>query len=182
MKSNCIRTTLFLVVGPVLWVQSPADAQQASAGPARREQLLYVLRPICEKLTLQITTQRELSLALSVRPVDTASVCNCAESSFSTDPRLAKFWALSEKDMSEPIQSEQVKSYMTGRIITSILECLANELNMPLGSTALPRLRRALRSSRQPLACRCLQLNSNVQQLLCRKLIISKGPLGTVSQ
>jgi hypothetical protein len=130
---------LFLVVGAVLWAQSPADAQQASAGPARREQLLNALRPICAKLTLQITTLRELTFALSARPVDTASVCNCAESGLSADPRLAQFWALSEKDMSEQTQSEQVKSYITGRSITSILECLSNELNKSLGSAELPR-------------------------------------------
>lgn len=136
MNSKCIRTILFLVVGAAL---VPANAQQASKVPERREQLLHALRPVCEKMTVQIATQKELSLALSVRPIDSASVCNCAESSFSADPRLAKFWGLSEQDMSEPIQSEQVKSYMTGRIITSILECLANELNMSLRSAELPR-------------------------------------------
>lgn len=139
MKSGCMRAIVSLVVGAVLWAQSPANAQQASTATARREQLLHALRPMCEKLTLQITTRKELSLALSVRPVDTASVCNCAESSFSADPRLARLWALSEKDMSEPIQSEQVKSYVTGRIITSILECLANEMSMSLGNAELPQ-------------------------------------------
>lgn len=138
MVSNYIRAISFLLVCAGLCAESPANAQQASIGSTRREQLLHALRPTCENLTTEITSRREISLALSVRPVDTALVCNCAESRFSGDARLAEFWALSEKDMTEPSQSEQVKSYMTARFITSILGCLADQLNTSLGSAELP--------------------------------------------
>ena len=41
--------------------------------------------------------------------------------------------------MKEPIQSDEVKSYITARMITSNLECLAQDLEESLQSAELPQ-------------------------------------------
>ncbi len=118
---------------------SASTAQQPEPDAARRDQLLRALRPSCERMIQQIGSQQEMSLSLSAKPIDTASVCNCAERKFAADHRLQRFWLLSEKDMRTPVQSEQVKSYMTARMVTSILECVTQELEESLQSAELPQ-------------------------------------------
>ncbi len=134
--STCIRTATLCILA---MFASASAAQQPEPGGARLDQLLRALRPTCARLVQQIASQQEMSLSLVAKPINTASVCTCAERKFAADPRLKRFWPLSEKDMQTPIQSEQVKSYMTARMITSILECLTQELEGSLQSAELPQ-------------------------------------------
>lgn len=138
MKPQLFKLVCLATAFSSLMLTSPAPAQLSSVGIERREQLLSSLRPACERMVLQITSHREIALALSVRPIESSDVCNCAEAKISSDPRLEKFWPLSERDMKEPIESEQVKSYITGRMITSVLQCLSQEFDTSLGKAPLP--------------------------------------------
>lgn len=138
MKPQLCKLVYLATVFSSLILVSPATAQLSSVGIERREQLLSALRPACERMVFQITTHREITLALSARPIQTSDVCNCSEAKISSDPRLEKFWPLSERDMKGSIESEQVKSYITGRMITSVLQCLSQEFDTSLGKAPLP--------------------------------------------
>jgi hypothetical protein len=137
-KCNRGVAALFVSLCASVSAGSSAMAQETSVGPARLELLLQALRPNCQRATEQILATKAFSLALSVRPVDTESVCRCTESRFESDPRLAPFWALTAMDMKELMQSRQVESYMTARFGTSMLECLGEAFNASLRSAELP--------------------------------------------
>lgn len=139
MNLHLNRCTLIAALCILSMCATVSTAQQPELGAVRLDQLLKLLRPSCERLVAQIASQPEISLSLASKPINTAYVCTCAEMKFAADPRLQKFWTLSEKDMKTPIQSAQVKSYMTARMITSILECVSQELEGSLQGTELPQ-------------------------------------------
>ena len=139
MKTPCKCAAYFVFLWVCFLASAISNAQDTSIGQARQKQLLQALRPICERFVLQIVTQKEIQPALTVRPIDTTSVCNCAEAKISADPRLERFWPLSEKDMKGRMESDEVKSYITVRMITSNLECLAQDLETSLQSAELPQ-------------------------------------------
>lgn len=139
MNTPGTRTAHFALLCLSLCAATICNAQDTSVGQARRTQLLQALRPICERFVGQIATQNDIQLALTARPIDTPAVCQCAASRISADPRLERLWPRSARDVQEPRESDEIKSYITARMIASNLECLARDLETSLQSAELPQ-------------------------------------------
>jgi hypothetical protein len=82
----------------------------------------------CPKFSSQLVDRPELKPILSQRPVDIPTVCTCTQRSFLADARLQKALNVDDDTLVETMKDERMRSYLTLRLMTSVLECLTPEL------------------------------------------------------
>jgi hypothetical protein len=82
----------------------------------------------CPRFSSQLVDRPELKPVLSQRPVDIPTVCACTQRSFLADARLQKALNVDDQTLVETMKDERLRSYLTLRLMTSVLECLTPEL------------------------------------------------------
>lgn len=66
-------------------------------------------------------------------PIDYEKVCNCAHATFIEDSKLREFLNMAPNDTN----TDKVSSYVTIRLVSSMMACIAPELDAALVQTDL---------------------------------------------
>lgn len=111
--------------------QTPGGGNQPSAVT-----LPQLVAAQCPKFTSQLVDRPEFKSILSRRPVDIAAVCTCTQRSFVADARLQKSLNVDDQALVERMQDERMRSYLTVRLMASVLACLTPELERALAAAS----------------------------------------------
>ena len=128
---TCIAVAALLAVGASVDAQTPGAGNQSI--PVSLPQLVAAQ---CPKFTSQLVDRPEFKSILSQRPVDIGAVCTCTQRSFVADARLQKSLNVDDQALVERMQDERMRSYLTVRLMASVLACLTPELERALAATS----------------------------------------------
>ena len=126
------------IITAALFALSAAVAAQGPAGghPSDGVSIPQLVAAQCPKFTSQLVDRPELKPVLSQRPVDVSAVCNCTQRSFVADARLKKALDVDDQALAERLKDERMRSYLTMRLMASVLGCLTPELERALAATS----------------------------------------------
>jgi hypothetical protein len=128
-------TRIFLTA--LLAASASAVAQVPSSGnPSGNVSVAQMVSSQCPKFSAQLTDRPELKSILSQRPVDISAVCTCTQRSFLADARLQLALNVDDQVLVERMQGEHMRSYLTMRLMASVLACLTPELERSLAATS----------------------------------------------
>jgi hypothetical protein len=132
-----MRTRSSLIVAALLAISTSVEAQfVGTAPPQSGPSVPQLVAAQCPKFTSQLVDRPELKPILSQRPVDVAAVCTCTQRSFVADTRLQKALDVDDQALIERMKDDRMRSYLTMRLMASVLECLTPELERALGATS----------------------------------------------
>lgn len=118
-------------------VSASAEAQSTGAvtvtGAARVAQLVA---NSCPKFSSRIVDRPELKPLLGPHPVDITAVCACSQKSFGGDRRLQSALNVDEQTLSDRMNDDPMRTYLTMRLMASVLACLSPELEKSLAATS----------------------------------------------
>jgi hypothetical protein len=114
--------------------QAPARTIQTPSG-----RVAELVSAQCPRAASQLVDRPELKSILSQRPVDVAAVCTCTQRSFLADARLQAALNVDEQALPERMQNDQMRSYLTMRLMASVLACLTPELERSLAAASLTK-------------------------------------------
>jgi hypothetical protein len=135
-RSSVIVTLLFAISASVAAqgpTPAPAPAPALQPSSASIPQLVAAQ---CPKFSAQLVDRPELKPILSQRPVDIPAVCACTQRSFLADARLQKAINVDDQALAERMQDERMRSYLTIRLMASVLECLTPELERAMAAAS----------------------------------------------
>lgn len=126
------------IITAALFALSAAVAAQGPAGgnPSDGVSIPQLVAAQCPKFTSQLVDRPELKPVLSQRPVDVSAVCTCTQRSFVADARLKKALDVDDQALAERLKDERMRSYLTMRLMASVLGCLTPELERALAATS----------------------------------------------
>ena len=129
------RTSIFTAA---LFALNAAVSAQGPAGanPSDGVSIPQLVAAQCPKFTSQLVDRPELKPVLSQRPVDVGAVCTCTQRSFVADARLKKALDVDDQALAERLKDERMRSYLTMRLMASVLGCLTPELERALAATS----------------------------------------------
>jgi hypothetical protein len=105
------------------FAQEPVKSEQLTPpGPTQ------MIMSLCPRLSAQLMERPEFGPVLRDRPIDNAVVCKCTGEKFSTDKRLAQQFALDQPTLAQRMTTDHLRSYVTMRLMHSILSCLLPEM------------------------------------------------------
>jgi hypothetical protein len=124
-----LATSSSLAAGLLLWGVGHAQTQ------SQPNPFSQVLMTSCPKMIEQLVGRPEFASALSPKPIDVSSVCNCTNAAFNSDSRLQAVFSLPSAQLQEKMAASHVRSYLLARLTHSVLSCLAPELEASLLAT-----------------------------------------------
>jgi hypothetical protein len=127
IRSRIIVAALLVISAPVL-AQAPTAPAPAAAAPAPSASVPQLVAAQCPKFSAQLVDRPELKPILSQRPVDIPAVCTCTQRSFLADAKLQKVLNVDDQTLIETMKDERMRSYLTLRLMASVMECLTPEL------------------------------------------------------
>jgi hypothetical protein len=128
---TCIAVAAIFAFGASVDAQTPGGGSQSSA-----VSIPQLVAAQCPKFTSQLVDRPEFKSILSQRPVDIGAVCTCTQRSFVADARLQKSLNVDDQALVERMQDERMRSYLTVRLMASVLACLTPELERALAATS----------------------------------------------
>ena len=123
---NLIRSGIVLAVAVAMspaWGQETIKPQQI-APPAPTQMIMSM----CPQLASQLMDRPEFGPVLKNRPIDNAVVCKCTGDKFAADKRLAQQFSLDQPTLAQRMTTDHLRSYVTMRLMHSILTCLLPEM------------------------------------------------------
>lgn len=103
-----------------------------AAAPVAGQTVAEMIGAQCPKFASQMVDRKEVQLILKERPVDIPLLCACTERGFARDERLREVLAVDHGVLVQKLRNPQLQSYMTLRLMTSFLECVAPEFDKAL--------------------------------------------------
>lgn len=92
----------------------------------------------CPAMVTQMTSKLEGQEALKAKPINTQEVCGCTTNAFMADQKMKGFLKPGDPDAKQKIESTAFKSYMSVRLMSSIFNCLNQQMEVALQAAALP--------------------------------------------
>jgi hypothetical protein len=126
------------IIAAVLFAASAsAEAQTAGtaavSGAARVAQLVATT---CPAFSSRLVDRPELKPLLGPHPIDITAVCACAQKSFVGDRRLQAALNVDEQTLANRMNDDPMRTYLTVRLMASVLACLSPELEKSLAATS----------------------------------------------
>lgn len=124
MRSIRVGIILFAATAVVPAIGQEQIKQQQVAPP----QPTQMIMSLCPRLSAQLMERPEFAPVLKNRPIDNDVVCKCTGEKFAADKRLAQQFALDQPTLAQRMTTDNLRSYMTMRLMHSILSCLLPEM------------------------------------------------------
>ena len=126
------------IIAAVLFAASAsAEAQTTGAvnitGAARVAQLVATT---CPSFSSRLVDRPELKPLLGPHPVDISAVCACSQKAFVGDRRLQAALNVDEQTLADRMNDDPMRTYLTVRLMASVLACLSPELEKSLAATS----------------------------------------------
>jgi hypothetical protein len=125
--------TNFLLAKVLLVLAGLALATASSA--AEPKVLDQLNSATCAGFFPPILGHRSIAIVLAERAIDAQSVCSCGRARLELDGRLAEFLAMDNETFVNRVQDERVRSYIVTRVMQSLVQCLATELDKSLAAS-----------------------------------------------
>jgi hypothetical protein len=132
-----MRSAILLSVSVLAASIVPCSAQEVSPAPssASPQDVTKLIVAACPRVVSQMFQRPELGVILKERPIDTDAVCACTETSFRSDQRLQKEFLVDQASLARKMTSEHLRSYLTMRLMHSVLTCLLPEMAQTLDAS-----------------------------------------------
>lgn len=91
----------------------------------------------CPDLISRMVSSGEMAPVLKHRPIDNPTVCKCALSRLNQDTRFINYMYVPMSKAKELMATDLVKAYAIGRLVSSVMVCVAPDLELSLEATPL---------------------------------------------
>ena len=89
----------------------------------------------CASFFPPILNNAQLSPILAERSIEGQTICACAKSRVESDPRLSEYLTMDNATLAGRAQDERVRAYLVARVLQSLVQCLATELDLSLAAS-----------------------------------------------
>ena len=93
----------------------------------------------CTSFLAPTLGRKEIATLAAVRGIDSRLVCSCANRSVEADPRLASLLGQADEAILRATEDPQLRSYVVGRVLNSVLQCFSQELDATLVASPIPK-------------------------------------------
>lgn len=132
LKKLCVLAAFALTTATVT---AQENAQDPTIDTARY--LFSELYKSCPDLINRMTISADLGPILKHRPIDNPTICKCALSRLNQDTRFINYMHVPMSKAQALMETETVKAYAIGRVVSSVMNCLALDIERSLEATPL---------------------------------------------
>jgi hypothetical protein len=100
-------------------------------------QITHVADSLCKEIAPTFSQVEGVRDLVIKHPIDYEKVCSCAQANFVKDSRLREFLKTASNDTKQRLNTDELSSYVAVRVMSSMLACIATELDATLAQTDL---------------------------------------------
>ena len=113
-----------------------------SAAPVQAQETKVIGQLVdatCTSFLAPVLGRKEIATLAAARGIDSRQVCSCANRSVAADSRLAPLLGQGDEAILRATEDLQLRSYVIGRVLNSVLQCFSQELDATLVASPIPK-------------------------------------------